>query len=176
MEKIAAAAPFRYVLTSPVQVLAIDDDPIMREFVGVYLTTPRTTVETAASAEAGLKMLAQEPYDVVLLDIEMPGMDGVEMVRVIRADPCLADLPIVMVSGHEDVVNVDRAYEAGATSFVTKPVNWRLLSYHLRFVLRSVAKADIRNCDAATGPSVKCALSPPPTAQRKRELIFEASE
>jgi len=176
MLNATATAPFRYVLTGPIQVLAIDDDPIMREFVGVYLTTPRTTVETAASAEAGLRMLAQNRYDVVLLDIDMPGMDGVEMVRVIRADPVLADLPVVMVSGHEDVVNVDRAYDAGATSFVTKPVNWRLLSYHLRFVLRSVANGAIRNGDAGTGASVRSASAPPPSAERTREPIFEASE
>jgi DNA-binding response OmpR family regulator len=171
MQNVMATAPFRYVLTGPIQVLAIDDDPIMREFVGVYLTTPRTTVETAASAEAGLKMLAQKRYDLVLLDIDMPGMDGVEMVRVVRADPILSDLPVVMVSGYEDVVNVDRAYEAGATSFVTKPVNWRLLSYHLRFVLRSVV-----NDDARAGGSAESASAGPPGAARTREPIFEGPQ
>ena len=67
----------------------------------------------------------------------MPGMNGIDLVRSLRADTRFADLPVVMVTGREDMVSIDAAYEAGATSFVTKPVNWRVLSYHLRFVLRA---------------------------------------
>ncbi|MGO9741739.1 MAG: response regulator [Roseiarcus sp.] len=155
MQSATTQTPFRYVLTDQIRVLAIDDDPIMREFVGVYLTTPTTTVDTAAGAEAGLQMLAEARYDIVLLDIDMPGIDGIEMVRTLRADPALAELPVVMVSGYEDVVSIDRAYEAGATSFVTKPVNWRLLSYHLRFVLRGAANVVVRNTGAGVDEAVE---------------------
>ena len=132
-----AAAPFTFVLTEPVRILAVDDDPIQREFASVYLATPTSTVDTAESAEIGLKMLAANAYDLALVDIDMPGMGGIEMVRAIRSTPLLRDMPVVMVTGLEDILSIDQSYEAGATSFVTKPVNWRLLTYHLRFVLRS---------------------------------------
>jgi CheY-like chemotaxis protein len=65
----------------------------------------------------------------------MPGINGFEMIERIRANPDFRRLPVVVVTSNEDVASIDRAYRAGATSFVTKPVNWRLLSYQLRYVL-----------------------------------------
>ena len=64
-------------------------------------------------------------------------MNGFQMIRAIRNDPTLRHLPVVIVTGLEDMESIDRAYDEGATSFVTKPVNWRLLSYQLRYVLRA---------------------------------------
>ena len=69
----------------------------------------------------------------------MPGMNGLDLIRTIRNDPRLADLPIIMVTSHEDISTIDKAYKAGATSFATKPVNWRLLSYQIKYVLRAQA-------------------------------------
>jgi CheY-like chemotaxis protein len=134
---IASSAPFTFVLNEATRILAVDDDPIQLEFASAYLSTPTASVETAESAEAGLRKLNSEPFDIALVDIQMPGMGGIEMIRRIRADPALKNLPIVVVTGLDDIVSIDIAYEAGASSFITKPVNWRLLSYHLRFVLRS---------------------------------------
>lgn len=128
------ATPFTFVAGDPTRVLVVDDDPILREFATVYLAAPNTSVATAADAAQGLARLAEEDFDIVLADIDMPGMNGVEMVRVIRADN---DTPIVMLTGLDDTASIDASFEAGATSFVTKPVNWRLLSYHIRFVLRA---------------------------------------
>ncbi len=85
-------------------------------------------------------------YDILLVDIDMPGMDGIAMVRKIRSTPRWSDIPVVMVTGREDVVSIDRAYAAGANSFVTKPVNWRVLSYHLRFVLRASGRGGAEVC------------------------------
>ena len=137
----ASTAPFRFVLDDATRILAVDDDPIQLEFAAAYLSTPTASVETAESAEIGLEKLKSAPFDLLLLDLQMPGMDGFEMIRRIRAEPGFASLPIVVVTGLEDVVNIDEAYDAGASSFVTKPVNWRLLSYHLRFVLRTNRQA-----------------------------------
>jgi DNA-binding response OmpR family regulator len=132
-----AAAPFTFVLNQPTRVLVVDDDPILREFACVYLASPGGAVETAADAEKGLARLESARFDVALIDIDMPGMNGVDMVKTLRASARFDRMPIVMVTGMEDIVSIDAAYSAGATSFVTKPVNWRLLSYHLRFVLRA---------------------------------------
>ncbi|WP_342359551.1 response regulator [Terrarubrum flagellatum] len=128
---------FKYVLDQPVDILVVDDDPIQREFASVYLSTPVATVETAPCAMDGLEMLASRKFDVALVDIDMPGISGFEMVRRLRANPAFHDLPIIVVTGREDIMSIDEAYDAGATSFVTKPVNWRLLSHQIRFVLRT---------------------------------------
>ena len=134
---LASSAPFTFVLNEATRILAVDDDPISLEFASAYLSTPTATVETAACAEDGLAKLAASSFDIALVDLQMPGMGGIEMIRRIRAEPNLRSLPIVVVTSLDDIVSIDTAFEAGASSFVTKPVNWRLLSYHLRFVLRA---------------------------------------
>ncbi len=128
---------FSYVLTDEMNILAVDDDPIQREFCAVYLATPNVTVDTAESAEAGLAALAKRRYDVLLVDVDMPGMSGIELVAVLRADPRFDDLPIMVVTGREDIVSIDQAYAAGATAFMCKPVNWRLLSHQVKFMTRA---------------------------------------
>lgn len=132
-----AKGRFTFVIDEDVRILVTDDDPIMREFATVYLSTDTARVETADCGEAGLERLLNESFDIALVDLDMPGISGFEMIERIRATPRLSQLPIVVVTSNEDVASIDRAYQAGATSFVTKPVNWRLLSYQLRYVLRA---------------------------------------
>jgi DNA-binding response OmpR family regulator len=126
-----------YVFDEPTRILVVDDDPILLEFASVYLTTPMSTVALAPDASTALELLAREQFDIALLDIDMPGMNGFELVECIRGQDKLRNLPIVMVTGREDIVSIDRAYAVGATSFVTKPVNWRQLSHQLRYVIRA---------------------------------------
>ncbi len=128
---------FKFVELDEVIILAIDDDPIHREFAMVYLGTPGTSVVTADSAEAGLAELRLRHFDIVLVDVDMPGMNGIEFVQTLRADPRYDDLPIIVITGREDMDSIDRAYDAGATSFMCKPVNWRLLSHQVKFLLRA---------------------------------------
>ncbi len=132
---------YTYVLLENVRILVIDDDPIHCEFARVYLSTPSASVETAQNGAEGLEKLRSEPFDLVVVDLEMPVMNGFQTIHAIRSDPALRHLPVVIVTGLEDMESIDRAYDEGATSFVTKPVNWRLLSYQLRYVLRAQKQA-----------------------------------
>ena len=134
---VQAHHKYAYVPSDDLRILVIDDDPILREFACVYLTSPSLKIETANCGEGGLERLKTELFDFVLCDIDMPGIDGFEVVRTIRSDPALKSLPIIMVTSNEDMISIDRAYEEGATSFVTKPINWRLLSYQIRFAYRA---------------------------------------
>lgn len=133
----ATAIPFSYVLCDQISILAVDDDPIQREFCTVYLASPHAEISTAASAEEGLALLERQRFDVALVDVDMPGMNGIEMVRRIRADSRLDDLPVMVITGREDILSIDQAYAAGATSFMCKPVNWRLLGHQIRFMVRA---------------------------------------
>ena len=126
-----------YVFDERTRILVVDDDPILREFASVYLTTPMSTVALAPDASTALDLLAREQFEIALIDIDMPGMDGFELTECIRGQDKLRNLPIMMVTGREDIVSIDRAYAVGATSFVTKPVNWRQLSHQLRYVIRA---------------------------------------
>ena len=131
------AATFFYVLQDALRILYVDDDPILREFAQVHLTTETASVAVAEDGLAALAKLDEARPDVVLLDLEMPRMDGFEVLRRLRAEAAYERLPVIVATGREDVAAVDRAFEDGATSFVVKPINWRLLSYQIRYVHRA---------------------------------------
>ena len=119
------------------RILFVDDDPILREFACVNLASEIATIDTAPDGEAALASIRARRPDIVLLDIEMPLLDGIGVLNVLRADPRTRQLPVIVVTGREDIEAVDRAFEAGATSFVVKPLNWRLLSHQVRYVHRT---------------------------------------
>jgi two-component system sensor histidine kinase/response regulator len=126
-----------YVLDEPTRVLVADDDPILREFAIVHLSSPTAVIETAPDGMTALSLLMSSQFDIALLDIGMPSLDGFSLLETMRREPKLRHMPVTMLTGHEDIASIDRAYSLGANSFVTKPVNWRLLSYHIRYVLRN---------------------------------------
>ncbi len=128
---------FFYVLQDALKIIFVDDDPILREFAVVNLTTEHTTVATACDGEEALRVIEAFEPDIMLLDLEMPNMDGFQVLERLRASETWRRLPVIVVTGREDVAAVDRAFQAGATSFVVKPLNWRLLSYQIRYVQRA---------------------------------------
>ena len=121
---------------SPIRVLVADDDAILREIAGAMLRDAGFAVQTVASGDAAVAVCALRLPDIVLLDVEMPDGNGYQTCTNIRSLPGGADLPIVMVTGCDDTASIDRAYEAGATDFVVKPINWALLVHRIRYVLR----------------------------------------
>jgi two-component system, sensor histidine kinase and response regulator len=126
-----------YVLDETAKILVADDDPLLREFASVHLSSPTTVIETVADGAAALARLTADHFDMALLDIEMPSLDGFALLEKIRAEPTLRHLPVIMLTAREDIASIDRSFKLGANSFITKPVNWRLLSYHVRYVLRA---------------------------------------
>jgi len=122
--------------TAPIRVLIADDDAILREIAGAMLRAAGFIVQTVASGDAAVAACALELPDIALLDVEMADGDGYQACVNIRALPGGADLPIVMVTGCDDTRSIDQAYEAGATDFVVKPINWTLLEHRIRYVLR----------------------------------------
>ena len=137
---------FEYVLSQGTQILFVDDDPILREFAQVNLSSPSVVVDLAANGREALSLIEAGNYDVVLLDLEMPLLNGFDTLAELRSDTRFQHLAVIMQTGREDVDAIDRAFRLGATSFVTKPLNWRLLSYQIRFIIRaSRAEADLRS-------------------------------
>ncbi len=116
-------------------VLVVDDDATQRLFTRDCLETDGYVVHEAVNGPDGLEQIRSERPDIVLLDVSMPGMDGFEVCRLVRGDPALASLPIVIVTGSEDAKDIQEGFSAGATDFLTKPVDWNLLPYRVRYVL-----------------------------------------
>jgi diguanylate cyclase (GGDEF)-like protein len=120
----------------PVRVLIADDDAILREIAGAMLKEAGFAVQSVASGDAAVAACALRMPDIALLDVEMAEGDGYQACTNIRFLPGGADLPIVMVTGCDDTISIDQAYEAGATDFIVKPINWTLLTHRVRYVMR----------------------------------------
>ena len=119
-----------------VHVLIADDDAILREIAGAMLKEAGFAVRTVASGDAAVAACALQMPDIALLDVEMAQGDGYQACANIRLLPGGADIPIVMVTGCDDTASIDQAYEAGATDFIVKPINWTLLTHRIRYVMR----------------------------------------
>ncbi|MEQ8264091.1 EAL domain-containing protein [Pseudohaliea sp.] len=117
--------------------LAVDDDPGMRLLAEAAFDKEGYAVLLASSGEEALELLRGQHVDVILLDLLMPGMDGFETCTRIKADPELAQVPIIVLTGLDDVDAVEEAYAAGAWDFTAKPINWPILKHRVRYALRA---------------------------------------
>ena len=105
------------------RVLVVDDDPRLLHIVAMYLGIEGYDVAMASNGEDGLAEVGKQRPDLVILDIMMPGMDGIEACRLIRANPATADIPVLMFSALSGDEDVERARLAGANHLITKPFN-----------------------------------------------------
>lgn len=125
-------------MSSPPRIIVVDDDALIRLLVVKALQVVGIQAFEADSGEEGLRLFQQQGGDAVLLDVMMPsGMDGYATCAAFRADPKGQHLPILMMTGLEDLESVNRAYEVGATDFITKPINVPLLGHRVRYMLRA---------------------------------------
>lgn len=119
--------PLAALPTTPGHLLVIDDHENNRLLLQDILTLAGHMVETAASGAAGLALLDQQPIDLVLLDLLMPKLNGLEVLMAIRARPELADLPVVVLSGVDNSDMMGQCLAAGAHDFIRKPFDATIL-------------------------------------------------
>lgn len=104
-------------------ILVIDDSPTVSSTVGWMLRGQGHKVSVARDGLSALNTLRTCHPDLVLLDILLPHVDGIQLCSLIRADPQYTDLPIIMLSGVSNDADIERAFQAGANDYVVKPVN-----------------------------------------------------
>ncbi len=129
--------PDPFVIQEPALILVVDDDPAQRLIFKETLANAGYRVAEAADGNEALEKARQLKPDLIALDVMMPGMDGFETCAAIRRDESMHHIPVMMVTGLEDVDSIERGFVAGATDFVTKPVNWLLLEYSVMYQLRT---------------------------------------
>src|SRR5579875_2644255 len=103
---------------SPPRILIIDDESAIRESLETLLSLEGYTVETAENGELGLERIAEQPFDLVLLDLALPGRNGLEILGTLRERE--ANLPVIMITAFGTVDNVVEAIRGGAQNFVQK--------------------------------------------------------
>jgi diguanylate cyclase (GGDEF)-like protein/PAS domain S-box-containing protein len=121
---------------SPV-VLVVDDDTSMRLVIGETLGHAGFKIEEAEDGATALAAFARLQPAIVVLDVDMPQMDGFAACTALRKMPRGATTPVLMLTALNDVASINRAYEVGATDFITKPINWPLLAHRVRYILRA---------------------------------------
>jgi two-component system, OmpR family, response regulator len=122
------------VTTSPsVHVLVVDDDPSIRQLIADYLGDNEIRVTALASGRQLTEAVSREVVDLVILDLKLPGEDGMQIARTLRSD---SDIPIIMLTGRKDEADRIMGLELGADDYLTKPFSPRELLARIRALLR----------------------------------------
>ncbi|MCF8056103.1 MAG: response regulator, partial [Desulfocapsa sp.] len=117
--------------------LIVDDDISLRLSMRAALAKAEFEAIEAENGQIALSLFQSEKPDIILLDVMMPGLDGFETCEAIRQLPGGKYVQIIMVTGKDDSESTKRAFEVGANDFVAKPINWIMLGYRGRYMLRA---------------------------------------
>jgi signal transduction histidine kinase len=124
-------------LTGRPSILVVDDDPVVCSLMRATLQRDGFEVIEAGDGAEGCRLYKEHRPDLLLVDVIMPRMDGYQLCRELRSRPESAYVPIVVSTSLDDVPSIARAYDAGATDFIPKPVNWLVLNHRVRYILRA---------------------------------------
>lgn len=119
------------------KVLVVDDDAILLELMTEQLASLDWDVTRAENGKAAISVLSRHTMDLAVIDISMPELDGFGLLQQLRQNPRTEDLPAIVCTSHDDRAAIERAYKLGASSFLTKPVNWPQFLHHAQFVMRN---------------------------------------
>jgi len=123
--------------TRPVSILVVDDDAVVREFMSATLEDAGFRVAAVDDGESALRHCLDNTPDLIIADVLMPGIDGFELCQELRKRPETEYIPILVATGLDDVSSIVKAFDAGATDFINKPIKWVILNYRVQYMLRT---------------------------------------
>jgi DNA-binding response OmpR family regulator len=103
------------------RILLLEDEPVIRELVRAMLGTPEVEVDCVSTGAEALKLAAERDYHLFLLDVVLPGMDGITVLRMLRAGPKTSTTPVYMLTAKQKSADIEVAKRAGATGYIQKP-------------------------------------------------------
>ena len=118
-------------------ILIVDDDATIRLLMRDFLTEEQYSIEEAENGNDALERIKQQQPDLVLLDVNMPGIKGFEVCHKIRKRYGDTAISIVMVTGLDDSESIEKAYGLGATDFISKPINWDTFPYRIQYLIKA---------------------------------------
>ncbi len=126
-------------------ILVIDDEPDLSELVSYNLTKDGYKVSTAFDGEAGLEKIRKGSFDLIILDLMLPGIQGVEVCRMLRSSPKTESIPIIMLTAKTDMSDKIRGLDTGADDYMTKPFSPKELIARVRALLRRTERGVVKD-------------------------------
>lgn len=126
---------------SPIRILVVDDDPIFRSLIVSRARSLYAEVLEADDGNAAWRLTADQAFDLAIVDFDMPNFNGLELIQCLRGHPRTRHMAIVMCTSRTDQHTMNEAIKAGASSFLTKPVNWPLFERHIGHLLELSSQA-----------------------------------
>jgi len=120
------------------KILIVDDDSTTRKLLGLYLKAKGYEVAFAENGLQGIEKLGMENPNLIISDLNMPYMDGIEFVKSVRSGPVQADIPILMVTTEADPEERERALSVGVNGYLVKPVTAEVVTQNIRHILKNM--------------------------------------
>jgi two-component system chemotaxis response regulator CheY len=120
------------------KILIVDDDATTRKLLGLYLKSKGYEVAYAENGLDGIEKIGTENPGLIISDLNMPYMDGIEFVKTVRGDPARAEIPILMVTTEADPEERERAMSSGVNGYLVKPVTADVITQHIRHILKNL--------------------------------------
>lgn len=130
------------------KILAVDDEEDIRELIRFNLEKDGYSVEVAESGEKALEKAFAISPDIILLDLMLPGIDGLEVAKKLKADPATEAVPIIMLTAKGEEADIVIGLEMGADDYITKPFSTRVLAARIKAILRRGTKNDVQSQDS----------------------------
>jgi CheY-like chemotaxis protein len=109
------------VADPPFRILLVEDEPVIRELVRSMLSDDKVEVECAANGTEGLKLAKSQTFNLILLDVVLPLLDGISLCRMLKSDPHTAEVPLHMLTAKAKKSDIEAATKAGANGYIQKP-------------------------------------------------------
>jgi len=126
------------------KILIIEDEETIRSYISLLLGTFGYETIEASSGAKGIELAAEHKPDIILMDIMMPGMDGIEACKSLKEDEFLESIPVLMVTAKTNEATMERAFDAGAFDYISKPLNKLEMTTRIRSALNYKKLDDIR--------------------------------
>jgi two-component system phosphate regulon response regulator PhoB len=166
----ASTDAFSGTQSSKGRLLVIEDEPDLQELLRYNLSREGFEVLCTDRGERGLELVRKHLPDLVVLDLMLPGMDGLEVCRALRGEPSTASIPVVMVTAKDQEADIVLGLELGADDYITKPYRWRELLARIRAVLRRRSTAGSEDADKDSAIRVRNLVIDP---QRHQVMVKE---
>lgn len=120
------------------KIMIVDDCLTTRKLLGHYLKSRGYSVVFAENGLDALEKLSAERVNLIMTDLNMPYMDGMELIKTLKTDPNLSDIPVLMVTTENDAMEKERALQFGADGYVVKPVTGEAIVEHIKNIMKEL--------------------------------------